>query len=60
MPVLTAVRAPYDAAWAQFHGGLGRGLPTELDAIVAWANATVPKTALRRGTTESSDWRERD
>ena len=23
VPVLTAVRAPYDVTWAQFHGGLG-------------------------------------
>lgn len=36
MPVLTAVRAPYDAAWAQFHGGLGRELPPDLKSIVAW------------------------
>lgn len=41
VPVLTAVRAPYDAAWAQFHGGLGRELSPVLEAIVAWTDDVV-------------------
>jgi hypothetical protein len=42
LPVLTAVRAPYDAAWTRFHGGLGRELPADVAAVEAWAaNALV-------------------
>ena len=41
LPVLTAVRAPYDLAWAKFHGGLGQELPADVGAIVAWATGAV-------------------
>lgn len=44
VPVLTAVRAPYDSAWAQFHGGLGRKLPTDVATIVAWARRAVAES----------------
>jgi nucleoside-triphosphatase THEP1 len=37
VPVLTAVRAPYDLAWTKFHGGLGRELPAEVASIIAWS-----------------------
>ncbi len=46
MPVLTAVRAPYDATWAQFHGGLGRELQADVTTVVAWAEIAVPSRAL--------------
>ena len=36
IPVLTAVRAPYDEAWNVFHGGLGARLPTDQDVICNW------------------------
>lgn len=41
IPVLTAVRAPYDLAWATFHDGLGVQLPDDDAAIIAWAQAVV-------------------
>jgi hypothetical protein len=37
IPVLTAVRAPYDDAWRRFHGGLGQELAAEATAAVGWA-----------------------
>lgn len=36
IPVLTAVRAPYDTDWAAFHGGLGVDLDASVEAVVAW------------------------
>jgi len=36
IPVLTAVRAPYDEAWAQFHGHLASDLPADVDAVLGW------------------------
>ncbi|MDQ2081339.1 DUF2478 domain-containing protein [Xanthobacteraceae bacterium Astr-EGSB] len=45
VPVLTAVRPPYDIAWADFHGGCAAALPPEIDAIVDWC---VAATAARR------------
>jgi hypothetical protein len=45
VPVLTAVRPPYDIAWADFHGGCAAALPAEIDAIVDWC---VAATAARR------------
>jgi hypothetical protein len=41
IPVLTAVRPPYDAAWRAFHGGLGCELPPEPGAIVSWAGQSM-------------------
>jgi hypothetical protein len=37
IPVLTAVRAPYDDAWREFHGGLGQDLHMEASQAVGWA-----------------------
>ncbi|MDJ0932954.1 MAG: DUF2478 domain-containing protein [Breoghania sp.] len=39
VPVPTAVRSDYMAAWAEFHDGLGRTLPREGEAVIAWAKA---------------------
>lgn len=41
LPVLTAVRAPYDLAWAKFHSGLGQDLPMNVEAITAWVESAV-------------------
>jgi Protein of unknown function (DUF2478) len=41
VPVLTAVRAPYDVAWTTFHGGLGLELPDNDQAIVSWAHSVL-------------------
>jgi hypothetical protein len=45
VPVLTAVRPPYDAAWAQFHGGYSSALPQDLAAVLAWCAEAI---AVRR------------
>jgi Protein of unknown function (DUF2478) len=45
VPVLTAVRRPYDAAWHSFHGGMGSELAPDIDAIEAWACAVGEKAA---------------
>ena len=37
IPVLTAVRAPYDEAWRNFHGGFGQELFAEASQVVGWA-----------------------
>ena len=36
VPLLTAVRAPYDQGWREFHGGLGRELAADPAAALAW------------------------
>ena len=41
IPVLTAVRSPYDEAWAQFHGHLASDLPADIDAVLAWCRDAV-------------------
>jgi hypothetical protein len=41
LPVLTAVRPPYDAPWRAFHGGLGCELLPEPGAIVSWACQSI-------------------
>jgi hypothetical protein len=41
LPVLTAVRAPYDLAWAKFHGGLAKELPADVASVTAWAQDMV-------------------
>ena len=48
VPVLTAVRQPYDAPWAEFHGGYAVALPPEIDAVLHWCEAAV---AARRTKT---------
>lgn len=47
LPVLTAVRDINDAAWVAFHGGLGRALPPDEDAVCAWAEAVLPPPPLK-------------
>jgi hypothetical protein len=45
VPVLTAVREPYDVAWNEFHGGIGCGLPPDHVPIINWIsnlNISVP------------------
>jgi hypothetical protein len=39
VPVLTAVRRPYEVAWHSFHGGMGSELAPDIGAIEAWARA---------------------
>jgi hypothetical protein len=41
IPVLTAVRAPYDTSWAEFHGGYANTLPPDMAAILAWCGQAV-------------------
>lgn len=36
IPVLTAVRSPYDEAWRRFHGGLAVDLPADLQRSHDW------------------------
>jgi molybdate transport system ATP-binding protein len=49
VPVLTAVRAPYDEAWQRFHGGSARELPADLSIVVEWALAVHTKAAISPG-----------
>ena len=41
IPVLTAVRAPYGEAWAQFHGGLAVDLSTDIECTLDWCKDAV-------------------
>jgi hypothetical protein len=41
IPLLTAVRPPYDATWAAFHGGLAHDLPVQAEAILTWVHAVT-------------------
>jgi hypothetical protein len=45
VPVLTVVRAPYDADWRAFHGGLGQDLPADEARVVGWAVRAIRRTA---------------
>lgn len=47
IPVLTAVRKPYDVAWQQFHGGLAAELPPDPAAVLAWARSALGAVAAR-------------
>jgi len=38
IPALTAVRPPYDLAWAAFHGGLATDLACNIAEVLAWAS----------------------
>jgi hypothetical protein len=42
MPVLTAVRPPYEQAWTQFHGSSAEVLPATSEAVVRWGLASIP------------------
>jgi hypothetical protein len=48
IPVLAAVRTPYDEAWRGFHGGLGQELAPELGGVVAWAMRAVARASDAR------------
>lgn len=37
IPVLTAVRAPYDAGWNDFHGGVAGHLDCNVSDVISWA-----------------------
>jgi hypothetical protein len=41
IPLLTAVRPPYDAAWSAFHGGIGHDLPARPESILTWMHAVT-------------------
>jgi hypothetical protein len=41
VPILTAVREPFDVEWDRFHGGMGTNLPPEPRAILRWANGVL-------------------
>lgn len=41
LPVLTAVRPPYTAGWADFHGGLAAELAPDLDTVLAWCRTAA-------------------
>lgn len=43
IPVLTAVRPPYDQAWTKFHGGLASELPTQSDDVLTWCRRAIRK-----------------
>jgi hypothetical protein len=45
IPLLTAVRPPYDNAWSVFHGGVAQDLPAELEPIVKWVRTTTSISA---------------
>jgi hypothetical protein len=48
IPVLTAVRAPYTEAWAQFHGHLASDLPADIDAVLAWCREAARQLRVGR------------
>ncbi len=48
IPVLTTVRPPYDAAWADFHGGLAVDLPPRLAPVLAWCRDAVRQAQAAR------------
>lgn len=50
VPVLTAVREPYDTEWAAFHGGLGTELPCSVEAVIAWAQDVKVTSSAEQGT----------
>jgi nucleoside-triphosphatase THEP1 len=43
VPVLTAARPPYLAAWRSFHGGLATDLVPSAEAVLAWCRGAVRK-----------------
>jgi len=50
IPTLTAVRAPYAEAWAQFHGHLASDLPADENKVLAWCRESV---RLRRAARQA-------
>lgn len=47
VPVLTAVRSPYDDAWRAFHGGCAHQLAAEEQDIVDWVIASTTGSVVR-------------
>jgi hypothetical protein len=52
VPILTAVRAPFDQEWNRFHGGLATSLPLERRAVLSWTNALIGKDSAAGSSTE--------
>lgn len=50
VPVLTAVRPPYDEAWQIFHGGLASALEPDIERVHAWCLRAVEHQRRTRGT----------
>lgn len=48
VPVLTAVRAPYDAIWREFHGGLAITLPPDHAAVLEWRRGLAQQARTER------------
>lgn len=55
VPVLTAVRSPYDEAWGRFHGGLGELLPCEPQSVLAWCSGLLASTRVELARAVPSD-----
>jgi len=51
IPALTAVRAPYDLAWATFHGGLAANLACNIAEVLAWASRLKVRNARAYAST---------
>jgi hypothetical protein len=51
VPLLTAVRPPYDNAWAVFHGGLAQDLPAKPGPILKWVRTVTSSSAYAKHST---------
>ena len=47
IPILTAVRPPYDEAWRAFHGGIGCELMAEPGIAMTWALSVTKPSSVR-------------
>jgi hypothetical protein len=47
IPILTAVRPPYDDAWRDFHDGLACDLAAVPEAVIDWAYSSTALSSLR-------------
>lgn len=45
IPLLTAVRAPYDVGWSDFHGGIAEHLDCKTADVISWA-LSLPRSNL--------------
>jgi len=54
IPVLTAVRAPYANAWAQFHARLATDLSPDIVAVLAWCRDAIRQSHTARSAQLSS------
>jgi hypothetical protein len=50
IPVVTAVRSPYIAAWSEFHERLAVDLTPDLGAVLAWCRDAVRELRAARRT----------